>query len=138
MQGKEKEEYLKRSGNMVDRKEANVTGLYQYKGKVTRVVDADTVDAALDLGFGIIMHQRFRLDGYDAPETWRPRNELEREHGEKATKRAVELLLDKDIIIRTSKVPGIYGRYGAVIWLPDGRGYAAIMIMEGFAKKESY
>jgi len=115
-----------------------VTGLYQYKAKVTRVVDADTVDAELDLGFGIKMNQRFRIDGFDAPETWRPLNEAEKEHGERATKRAIELLFDKDLLFRSSKIPGIYGRYGVCIWLPDGRKFSEVMISEGFSKQEEY
>jgi micrococcal nuclease len=119
-------------------KEMMVTGLYQYVGKVIRVVDGDTMDAELDLGFGIKMTQRFRIDSFDAPETWRPRNDLEKEHGEKATKRAIELLMNKDLHFKTSKVPGIYGRYGAIITLPDGRNFATVMIQEGFQKKESY
>ena len=120
------------------KQEGMVAGLYQYKGRVVRVVDGDTMDAELDLGFGIKMTQRFRVDSFDAPETWRPRNDLEKEHGEKATKRAIELLMDQDLLFRTSKVPGIYGRYGAIIWLPDGRNFATVMISEGFQKLESY
>jgi len=117
---------------------SSLTGLYQYKAKVIRVVDADTVDAELELGFGIKMTQRFRIDDYDAPETWRPRNESEYKHGALATKRAVELLLNKELLFRSSKIPGIYGRYGACIWLPDGRKFSEVMISEGFAKKEEY
>ena len=111
---------------------------YEYKGRVLRVVDADTVDARLDLGFGITMQQRFRIDGFDAPETWRPRNAVEKEHGEKATLRAIELLSEKDLIFATSQTPGIYGRYGADILLEDERDYADVMIQEGFAKRDDY
>jgi endonuclease YncB( thermonuclease family) len=111
---------------------------YEYKGRVLRVVDADTVDARLDLGFGITMQQRFRIDGFDAPETWRPINEVERGHGEKATARAIELLLGKDLIFITSKTAGIYGRYGAQILLEDESDYAEVMIQEGFAKRDDY
>lgn len=112
--------------------------LYVYKGKVLRVVDADTVDAEVDLGFGIKVTQRFRIDGFDAPETWRPRNEAEEKHGLKATERAKELLLDKNLLFESSKIPGIYGRYGATIWLEDGREFAVVMIEEGFQKQENY
>jgi len=112
--------------------------LYVYKGRVTRVVDADTVDAELDLGFGITMSQRFRLNDYDAPETWRPRNEAERDHGKEATERAKELLLEKALLFKSTKIPGIYGRYGATIWLEDGRDFVQAMISEGFSKKENY
>lgn len=112
--------------------------MYEYKGYVDRVVDADTVDATLDLGFGIKMTQRFRIDNYDAPETWRPRNEKEREHGEKATKRAIEVLMGRELIFQTTKVPGIYGRYGCRIILPEEMDYAELMITEGFEKWEFY
>jgi len=121
-----------------DAGEFKVIELYQYKGKILRIVDADTVDAELDLGFGITMTQRFRINDYDAPETWKPRNEKEKEHGSAATKRATELLVGKEILFKSSKVPGIYGRYGATIWLEDGRDFAEVMISEGFSKKKSY
>ena len=111
---------------------------YRYKGKVTRVIDADTVDAKIDLGFGLTFQQRFRISSFDAPETWRPRNQAEEEHGKKATKRALELLLEKKLIFVTSKIPGIYGRYAAQIFLEDGQDYAQLMIKEGYQKKDSY
>lgn len=96
------------------------------------------MDAELDLGFGITMTQRFRIQEYDAPETWKPRNEAEKAHGKKATVRAIELLMEKEILFHSSKVPGIYGRYGATIWLEDGRNFAEVMINEGFSKKKNY
>ena len=115
---------------------------YQYTGTVTRVVDADTVDAVIDLGFGLEMSQRFRIEGddedYDAPETYRPSNLAEKEHGLAATARAKELLLDKNLKFITSKTAGVYGRYGAKIILEDGQDYASLMISEGFEKKDSY
>jgi endonuclease YncB( thermonuclease family) len=111
---------------------------YKYKGQVLNIVDADTVDAKLDLGFGITMTQRFRTDSFDAPETWRPRNDAEMEHGKEATERAYELLMNKELLFVTSKTAGIYGRYGAQIFLENGSDYAKVMIMEGYAKKEEY
>jgi endonuclease YncB( thermonuclease family) len=123
---------------MTDKLEYKIEGAYKYKGRVLRVVDADTVDAVLDLGFCLTVEQRFRIDGFDAPETWRPRNEAEAAHGERATKRAVELLMNYDLIFCTSKTAGIYGRYGAQIFLPDGRDYANLMIYEGFEKRPEY
>ena len=123
---------------MKDKIEYKLQDFYKYKAKILKVVDADTVDARIDLGFSTTVEQRFRIDSYDAPETWRPRNELEKEHGEKATKRAIQLLMDKNLIFITSKNAGIYGRYGAQIFLEDGRDFAKVMIQEGFAKKDSY
>ena len=113
-------------------------GFYKYRGYVKRVVDGDTVDAVLDLGFGMTTNQRLRIDGFDAPESWRPRNEAEKAHGLKAKARASELLMNKELIFVTSKDMGIYGRYGASIFLPDGTNFTQIMIQEGFEKKSSY
>lgn len=111
---------------------------YKYNGRVTRVVDGDTVDAELDLGFGIMMHQRFRIDEYDAPEIYHPSNEAEKIHGKEATARAIQLLAEEELVFITSKQIGIYGRYGAQIRLPDGRDFGDVMIQEGFSKKEKY
>ena len=116
----------------------NLNPFYRYKGRVIRVVDADTMDVYLDMGFNIFTNQRLRIDSFDAPETWRPRNEAEKEHGTAATLRAKELLEGFELIFTTSKAVGIYGRFGASITLPDGRQFGEVMISEGFAKKETY
>ncbi len=124
---------------MVEKKyEYNLNPFYKYKGRVHRVVDADTVDAYLDMGFNIFTLQRLRIDGFDAPETWRPRNAAENRHGKAATARAKELLDGHELIFTTSKAAGIYGRFGASITLSGGRSYSELMISEGFEKKDSY
>ena len=43
--------------------------MYEYGCKITRVVDGDTVDADIDLGFSIIFQSRIRLYGIDTPES---------------------------------------------------------------------
>jgi len=124
---------------MVEKKyEYNLNPFYNYKGKADKVVDGDTVDATVDVGFGIWVKQRFRIDDFDAPESWRPRNEAEKAHGEAAKARAKELLMDKDLVFTTSKEIGVYGRYGASITLSDGTKFKDVMISEGFQKKDSY
>lgn len=45
--------------------------MYNYRGKVTRVVDGDTLDLDVDLGYKITTHQRFRLEHVDTPERGR-------------------------------------------------------------------
>lgn len=116
--------------------------LYTYKGEVFNVVDGDTVDAKLDLGFGITMNQRFRIIDLDTPEIFRPRNEAEKQHGREAKLRAQDLLqhgpVSYNLIFHTSKKPGIYGRYAAKITLADDRDFAEVMVSEGYSKKESY
>ena len=55
--------------------------MYEYRCKVARVVDGDTVDVDIDLGFGVWMHkQRIRLHGIDTPES-RTRDLEEKKYG---------------------------------------------------------
>lgn len=112
--------------------------MYTYEAVVTRVIDGDTVEAELDLGFNLKYKATFRIKDFDAPETWRPNSELEKNHGEKATILATDLLLNKSVIISTEPVVGIYGRYSASITLYNGNDFATIMIDNGFQKRSDY
>lgn len=73
--------------------------MYEYKFKLIRVVDGDTVYGDIDLGFGIAYRQRVRLLGVYAPETFLQKSikdigdrRLEKERGLKAKKRLREIL----------------------------------------------
>ena len=90
---------------------------HRYNAKVLRVVDGDTIDAQVDLGFNISMKIRFRLSGFDAPETYRPKNDNEKQAGLRATSTLQALLHQGDVIIESNKF-GKY-RYLAKIYLPD-------------------
>lgn len=46
--------------------------IFRYIGTITKVVDGDTVDAVIDLGFTISVRERFRLLGINAPEIHGP------------------------------------------------------------------
>ena len=60
--------------------------MYEYSCTITRVVDGDTVDVDIDLGFGVWMKkQRIRLYGVDTPES-RTRDLVEKKHGLAAKK----------------------------------------------------
>ena len=55
--------------------------MYEYRCKITRVVDGDTVDVDIDLGFGVWLHkERVRLHGIDTPES-RTRDLEEKKYG---------------------------------------------------------
>ncbi|MCK4978669.1 MAG: thermonuclease family protein [Anaerolineales bacterium] len=110
--------------------------MYQYKAEIIRVLDGDTMEMKIDLGFYIFTQQNIRILDIDTPETWRPSCGAEKEHGEAATKRAKELLEGETITLISAK-KGKYRFVGTII-LPDGRDYATIMKEEGFEKKESY
>ena len=44
--------------------------MYEYKCKIVKVIDGDTVDVDIDLGFGVWLHkERIRLYGIDTPES---------------------------------------------------------------------
>ena len=93
--------------------------LFCYNAKVSRVVDGDTVDADLDLGFKVFTKQRIRLYGINAPES-RTRDLDEKKRGKAATARAKELLQysDSACVIESHEF-GKYGRALGTIWLPD-------------------
>jgi len=117
---------------------------YIYKAFVTRVVDADTLDVTIDLGFGVQFKERIRVRNYDAPETWRPKSVEEKIHGLEATQEAQRVLFNRWVLLATYKdKKGKYGRYIADIKFIDKDGvgigdYATTMKTNGFAKKDSY
>jgi micrococcal nuclease len=110
--------------------------MYEYKAEVLRVVDADTFDLLVDVGFSITLKERFRLNGVDAPESWRPKTKAEGEHGELA-KAAVEKLLNgKKVRIITYKGDK-YGRWLCDVMV-DETNVAAFLRANDLVKRESY
>ena len=84
--------------------------MYRYKAKVVRVVDADTLDAMVDLGFDIWVKKRIRLEGIDAYEI-RTRDKIEKAKGYIARDRVIEVLkMSDNEIILTSFGKEKYGR----------------------------
>jgi len=66
--------------------------MYEYKCTIVRVIDGDTVDVDIDLGFGIIMaDERVRIMGIDTPES-RTSDKVEKLFGKAAKARLQELL----------------------------------------------
>jgi micrococcal nuclease len=66
--------------------------MYEYKCKILRVVDGDTVDVDIDLGFGMWMHkERVRMMGIDTPES-RTRDKVEKAFGLASKAKLKELL----------------------------------------------
>lgn len=111
--------------------------MYKYKAFVTRVVDGDTFDAIVELGYNITTKQRFRLKGIDTPETWRPNSKKEKEHGEEATTFTTDTILNTNVTL-TSVKTSTYGRYEANIELENGKDLCALLKENGFDKLESY
>ena len=85
--------------------------VYEYKAKITNVVDGDTFDFEIDLGFGISYKNRLRLYGVDTPEV---RGE-ERIEGLRVKDHLIKLIEGKDVILKSKKWRGKYGRFIAEV-----------------------
>ena len=83
--------------------------MYTYKAKLDRIIDGDTVDAHIDLGFDITIHKRIRLAGIDTPES-RTRDLEEKARGLAAKDRLKNLLEGANEIQLKSHGVGKYGR----------------------------
>lgn len=93
--------------------------LYHYNAEVTRVVDGDTVDAFIDLGFDLHSKQRIRLFGINTPEC-RTRDKEEKVRGLAAKERLKELLKENKnkCVVRTQlDKKGKYGRLLGILYV---------------------
>jgi len=88
--------------------------MYEYNCTVTRVVDGDTIDVILDLGFSILHKCRVRLYGIDTPES-RTRDKDEKARGKLAAKYLKDSIKNGTEIILRSKLKDSKGKYGRVL-----------------------
>ena len=108
--------------------------------KINRVVDGDTIDVTIDLGFELYKKERVRVAGVDTPEK-RTRDKEEKALGIDATNWLKDKLNetikgDEELIIRTELKGGV-GKYGRLLgWLYVGDADISLneqMITEGYA-----
>ena len=93
--------------------------MYTYEAKVLKVVDGDTIDALIDLGFDMHKSIRVRLVGINSPES-RTRDLEEKKRGLAAKARLKEILKsNKNKIILESHGVGKYGRCLGIIRIKD-------------------
>lgn len=91
--------------------------MYEYKVKITRVIDGDTVDALIDCGFGILLQKRIRLSNINAPET-RTKDKEIKKRGIKAKNRLKDLVKEhkNNLTVKTSlDKTGKFGRVLGVL-----------------------
>ncbi len=108
--------------------------------KINRVVDGDTIDVTIDLGFDLFKKERVRVAGIDTPEK-RTRDLEEKELGIDATnwlKKHLEEAIsgEEDLVIRTELVGGMgkYGRLLGWLYIADSQlSLNEMMIEEGYA-----
>ncbi len=111
---------------------------YMYLSKVLKVVDGDTLDVRIDVGFGIHLNERIRLKSINAPE-------IKTQEGKKAKAFLKDFLLQCPLIVIRTEKEGMYGRWLADVFaLPKSKDPYAItekgeflnqvLLDKGFAK----
>ena len=110
---------------------AKLPDAFVYNATLERIVDGDTFDCCLDLGFDVKLHkQRVRLAQIDTPES-RTRDLAEKKLGLAAKARLKELCVGKIKIKSLGK--GKYGRILGIPYTEDGKDICQILIDEGHA-----
>ena len=113
--------------------------MYEYRCKVLKVVDGDTADVDIDLGFGIVLtDERVRLMGIDTPES-RTSDKVEKVFG-LAAKERVKKLLEKDVVLKTFAAKDgedMKGKFGRILgdFIIGDKMLTEILIEEGHAVK---
>lgn len=93
--------------------------MYEYNIKITRVIDGDTVDGMIDLGFNTHTFKRVRFVGINAPET-RTRDKAEKEKGIIAKNWLKQLVEENDEFIIVSHGTGKFGRVLGELYVVKG------------------
>jgi len=117
--------------------------MYEYRAHIIKIVDGDTVDVDIDLGFGIVLsNERVRINGIDTPES-RTRDKVEKKFG-LAAKARLKSLLGKTCTLKTQinkSGEDMKGKFGRILGDFDvydaatdsWRPVTAVMIAEGHA-----
>lgn len=119
--------------------------MYEYKVKIVKIVDGDTVDVDIDLGFGVwLKDERVRIMGIDTPES-RTRDLVEKKFGLAAKEKLTQLLQGTPVLKTQINKDGedMKGKFGRILGdfiVADGYGgyengalVTEIMIAEGHA-----
>jgi micrococcal nuclease len=109
----------------------------EYSVKVLKVIDGDTVDVDIDLGFGIVLtDERVRIMGIDTPES-RTSDKVEKVFGLAAKARLKELLDEEAVLITHDDKNGedMKGKFGRILgdFRVGGKTVTEILIEEGHA-----
>ena len=112
--------------------------MYEYRCKILRVVDGDTVDVDIDLGFGMWMHkERVRMMGIDTPES-RTRDKVEKKFGLASKKYVKDMMpVGSKQVLKTQidrSGEDKKGKFGRILgdFLIDGKKLTETMIKEGY------
>lgn len=106
--------------------------MYRYKAKIVKVVDGDTVDAVVDLGFTVSVKVRLRLYGIDTPEL-KGISTDQKTLARSARDYLEGAVLNEQVEIETVKTLDKYGRWLATIFLFGEINVNKMMVEEGLA-----
>lgn len=118
--------------------------MYEYRARIINIVDGDTLDVEIDLGFKIKFTERIRLEGINTPEIHGVKKDSEEYAAGMKAKERVEKLVSQYpycTIITNKDKKGKYGRYIANIIFETNLGpvsVADILVQEGLAKEVTY
>jgi len=116
--------------------------MYHYKAKVEKVVDGDTFDVVIDLGFKMTTNQRIRMAGINTPETYNVKKDSEEYQKGMVSKQFMEQRLaanNYEIELETEKTTEKYGRYLGKVTLADSTvTLNDEMVEKGFAVYKKY
>ena len=107
--------------------------MYEYNAKIVNVVDGDTFDLDIDLGFHITIRERVRLLGIDTPEK---RGAAEEKELGLAVTRYVKTWLEDEPNCRIKSYKGTdsFGRWLVELYLPSGSSIVDVYNKLGFNK----
>ena len=113
--------------------------MYTYSAKLIRVIDGDTVDLEIDLGFDLSIRQRLKLFGVNTPDS-RSADTTEKQKGLEAKQRLTEVLPRQFKVTTILNKRGKYGRVLGTIFVKDKDAGGEInvnelMVKEGHAVK---
>jgi micrococcal nuclease len=116
--------------------------MYEYKCRILKVIDGDTVDAEVDLGFRVKMQMRFRLAGIDAPEMDTPAGKIARQQLIAWMSDSFGSLVLNELRVKTEKEVRTekekqekYGRYLGTFFDATGASINQKMIDGNYAKE---
>ena len=111
--------------------------MYEYNAQIIKIVDGDTVDALIDIGFSVWVKKRIRLHGINTPES-RTRDLVEKKAGLAAKHRLEEMLESGDNKFKLiSHGVGKYGRCLGELFHPeeDQPSYNSMLVKEWYAEE---
>ena len=104
--------------------------MYKYKCEVRRVVDGDTVDVDIDLGFDVILKdQRIRLVGIDTAEV-RNTNLEQKWFGLQASDFVSNILVDRTVVLHSKEFKGKFGRILGDLYIKEYDKFLTEFLLE--------